>query len=81
MDRRVPTAWTRLKAVQGETEPGNDGSPASNPSIGSPFLASTSPEDLLRKCLFAWAEILSRKGAPKLRIVLLVPQPFHGVIF
>ena len=72
MDRRIPTAWTRLKAVQGETEPGNDGSPASNPGV-----ASTSPEDLFRKCLFAWTEILSRKGATKLRIVLLVPQPFH----
>ena len=43
-------------------EPGNDGSPASNPSIGSPFLASTSPEDLLRKCLFAWAEISLAKA-------------------
>ena len=58
MDRRIPTAWTRLKAVQGETEPGNDGSPASNPGL----LASTSPEDLLRKCLFAWTEILLAKA-------------------
>jgi hypothetical protein len=47
------------------------GGPASNPSIVSPLLASTSPEDLLRKSFFAWAEIPSRKGAPKLQIALL----------
>ena len=28
-----------------------------------------------------WAEIPSRKGAPKLQIALLVHQPFHGRIF
>jgi hypothetical protein len=37
------------------------------------FLASTSPEDLISSAiLFAWAEIPSGKGAPKLRIVLLI---------
>lgn len=28
-----------------------------------------------------WAEVPSRKGAPKLQIALLVHQPFHGRIF